>query len=597
MELSYLSLGDMLTFVGLVIAALQFLKPRYLLVWRLSNKSLKFLAVILLVIGYFLPLASILVPHTSKVVWNNLMSDQLLQVAGFTAITLGLLILVYIYTRFNRSHLVITIPKLKFVSNKYPKKDWRSIHIQIDRKKIITKHSADKFYDITSKFLIRGHIEEVVEVIHYNLPALVRSAIHYSPERFRMDQKPDPSNKPVKQDGSNYAFEILYQLLTDEAVMKHICTNNYPFLHDLVLLENKFSAYGRSELASVLYENLMEHLILNQGSLLYTQKDVNKGTARFENIYKLLTSTKISEQYRIIPSMLTYHVSKADIPLDKYVDVLLRLLERMVKNYKKQPGEGQLLDNIRQILDQLIGDSGVTRGLAYDKEERQSYSGDIMKSTAYKVLSQIQLSLTTGLMFKNDDPDSFKNNDAELKAVNTQGSYDQKTLTGLFAHKVYELIEDMTILHQDTKDPDGDLFREAHSYISVHSNTGVANRYKELIWERLFDKAVDGKLEKYSTNIEGYYPNVFRFIVQYLVPFTEYQIKQSPKAVSRLKSIMAKELKAALLSGKKMANDELMKDVLLPPKVLPVLNKSKKTVKYYYVNSKGKKKLIDLEQK
>ena len=394
----------MLTFVGLIIAALQFLKPRYLLIWRLSNNFLKFLAVSLLIIGYFLPLASILIPHTDKVVWGNLMSNQLLQITGFAAITLGLLIVVYIYTRFNRSRLVITIPKLKFASSKYPKKDWRSIQIQIDRKKIITKRSADKFYDITSKFLVRGHVEEVVEIIHHNLPALVRSALHYNPERFRIDPKPDPNRKPAKQDGSNYAFEILYQLLTDEAVMKHICTNNYPFLHDLVLLENKFSPYGRSELARVLYENLMEHLILNQGSLLYTQKDANKGTARFVNVYKLLTNTKITEQHRIIPSMLTYHVSKTDIPLDKYVDVLLRLLERMVKSYKKQPGSEQLLDNIRQTLDQLIGDNGVTRRLAYDKEERQNYSKDIMKSTAYKVLSQIELAVTTGLMFKDDYP-------------------------------------------------------------------------------------------------------------------------------------------------------------------------------------------------
>jgi len=595
MEQTYLNLGDMLTFVGLIIAALQFLKPRYLLIWRLSNNFVKSLAVALLIIGYFLPLVSILMPHADKMLWNSMTLNQLLQIAGFIAITVGLSIVIYMYTRLNRSHLVITIPKIKITYNKYPKKDWRNIQAQIDRKKIITKHSADKFYDITSKFLVRGNIEEVVEIIHYNLPALVRSALYYSPERFRIDPNPDPNKKPKKQDGSNYAFEILYQLLTDEAVMKHICTNNYPFLHDLVLLENKFNPYGRGELANVLYENLMEHLILNQRSLLYTQKDANKGTARFVNVYKLLTSTKITHQHRIIPSMLTYHVGKTDIPLDKYVDVLLRLLERMVKSYKKQPGNEQLLDNIRQILDQLIGDSGVTRRLAYDKKERLHYSNDIMTSTAYKVLSQIERAITTDLLSYDKDPDSFKNNDAELQAVNTRGAYEQTTLTGLFAHKVYELIEDMTVLYHDNEDPDGNLFREAHSYISIHSTTPTASRYKELLWEKLFDKAVDGKIEKYSTNIKGYYPNVFRFIVQYLVPFSAYQLSQNPQAVDRLKSIMANELKDALLSGKKMTNDKPMKDVLLPATVKPVISKAKNTVKYYYIDSKGKKKIIDLE--
>lgn len=94
--------------------------------------------------------------------------------------------------------------------------------------------------------------------------------------------------------------------------------------------------------------------------------------------------------------------------------------------------------------------------------------------------------------------------DAELKSENTRGTYDQKTLTGLMAHKVFELIEDLTILYQDTDDPDGNLFREAHSYVSLYCETPVASRYEELLWERLWDKAIDGKIEQYSTNMAGY---------------------------------------------------------------------------------------------
>lgn len=591
---SLLSLGDMLTFVGLIVAALQFLKPRYMLIWRLSNNFLKSIAVAFLVVGYFLPLASILIPHTNDAVWDSLSLSQILQVAGFVTITVGLLIIVYIYTPLNRSHLVVTMPKFKFSFSKYPKKNWRSIHFQLDRNKIITTHSAKKFHNITSRFLIRGNIEEVVEIIHYNLPALVRSAVQYVPRRFSVD----PNTETAKPNGSNYAFEVLLQLLTDEAVMKHICTNNYPFLHNLVILEKDNDIYGNSELANVLYDNLLEHLVLNQNSLLYTQKDVNSGTARFANVYSLLTDDKIIRRYNIVPGMLTYHISKTDIPLDKYVDVLLRLLEGMIKSYKKQPDSGELLTNIRMIFDQLIGDSGVTRKLAYDKEAREKYSNDIVKSMAYKVLSRIELALTTGLLFKTDDPDAFKKSDTELQSENEQGTYDQKTLTGLMAHKVYELIEDLNVFYRDTDDPDGNLLREAYSYISIHVDTPVARRYRELLWERLFDKAIDGKFEKYSTNIEGYYPNLFRFIVSYLIPRSHLDEADAP-AKDRLKGIMANELKDALLAGKKMhdENSTLMQVALLPSNVKAVVSKKNKTVKYYHVNSKGKRTLIDLSVK
>ena len=594
MDQSLLSLGDMLAFVGLIIAAFQLVKPRYSLIWKLTNNFIKTVAASLLIIGYLSPLASILVPDT-KILWNGLTLDRLLQVAGFVIITTGLLIVAYIYSRFNYRHLVTVVPKFRFHFQKYPQKKWRNLYFQVERNKIITTRSAKKFYGITSMFLVRGYVEEVVEITRLNLKPLVLSAGQYVSERFRF---PDEENKErPKPSGANYAYETLYQLLTDQAVMKHVCTNNRFFLHAIVECEiDDSSGSSRNEFASVLYSNIIEHLVLNPDSFLYTQKDAYNGTARFANVYDLLTDDKIIRRQNIIPSMLTWNVNKTDVPLDEYTDVLLKLLERMVDSYKKQPGNTELLSNIRQTFDQLIGDHGVTRQLAYDQKARQQYAEDVVRSMSYKVMSKIELALTTDLLFKDDDPDNFKNNDAELKSENKRATYDQKTLTGLLAHKVYELIEDLTIFYRDTDDPDGNLLREAHPYISIYVYTPVANRYKELLWERLFDKAVDGKIEKYSTNITGSYPNVFRFIVKCLVPFTNYQIEHDQRAVSRLKSIMANELKDVLLAGKKMRNDEPMEKELLPSDVVVDIDHKKKTVRYYYINGKGKKTAIDLSE-
>lgn len=589
----YLTLGDMLTFVGLIVAVFQLVKPRYSLIWKLSSNILKSTAITLLVIGYLSPLASILIPDT-KVLWDGLTLDQLLQVAGFVAITLGLLIVVYIYSRFNYCHLVIGVTKHRLHFNKYPKKKWRNLHIQVERKKVITTRSAKKFYRITSLFLVRGHVEEVVEITRLNLKSLVHSARQYTPERFRLPD--EETREPAKPNGSNYSYETLYQLLTDQTVMKHVCTNNRFFLHAIVECEIDDSDGSMlNEFASVLYDNLVEHLVLNSNSFLYTQKDANSGSARFANVYDLLTDDKIIRTQRIIPSMLTWNVTKTDVPFDEYTDVLLKLLERMIDSYKKQPGSNELLANIRQAFNQLVGDDGITRRLAYDKKARQQFEDDHIGSMAYKVFSKIHLAVSTGLLYRDDDPDSFKTNEAELKSENKRGAYDQTTLTGLFAYKVYELVEDLTVFFQDTDDPNEGVRRELFNYLTIHVDTPLANRYKDLVYERLFDKAVYGKLE-IAANIEGYYPNVLRPLISFLAPFNNHLDDAEARAQVKLMSIMDNALKDALLANKMMTDDKPMKEVLLPSNITVTINKTKKTVKYYHTNSKGKKTLIELNK-
>jgi hypothetical protein len=430
----------------------------------------------------------------------------------------------------------------------------------------------------------------VVEIIWYNLKPLVRSARQYNPERFRVDD--DAEKKPNKPSGSNYAFEILYQLLTDEITMKHICTNNRPFLHALVWQENENSDWSmNNEFASALYDNIMEHLVLNVGSFLYTQKNTHNGSARFANIYDLLTDDKIIRRQNIIPSQLTWNVSKTDVPSDTYVDVLSKLFERMADSYKKQPND-QVLSNIRSILDQLIGDNGVTRRIAYDKRARERYANGTAGSVEANVLRTIKIHIIRNL-YKNDDPENFRNSDDELKSENEESIYDQKTFTGLVAHKASELIEDLTILYSDMDDSDYHIRMAMFDCLHIYSSTPAANRYKELLFDRLFDKAVDGKIERHSTNTEGYYPNVFRALIDFLVPFTPRSDSIDVQAQSRLKRVMNNELKEALLSGKKMRNDKPMKEVLLPSSIEAVVNKSKKTVKYYYVNQKNKKQALN----
>ena len=586
MDQSYLNLGDMLTFVGLVIAGYQIMKPRYLLTWKLSNNLIKTLAVTLLIIGYFAPLTAILVPNADGF-WQNFTRHQTIQILGFVCITAGLLCIAYIYSALNRSHLIIVLPKYKLHFVRYPKEGWRTFTFHLERHYTATTRSAKKFYEVTSRFLVRGHIEEVVEIMHYNLKPLITAAHQFAPKYLRFD---DDKEEPSKPTGSSYAYETLIQLLTDDVAMKHISTTDRPFLHGLLWQESNYSGLHHGELSDAIYTNVVRHLAINPGSFLYTQKDIRNGSARFGNLYEHLTDNKIITRRQIIPGQLTWTVSNTNVPLDEYADALLKLLELMVNKYKQHPGHGVLLNNIQRTLDALFGDmSGVTRVMAYNKDIPVS----VKKSFLLKLYSSL-----TSILPKDDDPDTFKNNKANLEATNQKHTFDYDNLVGLLAHKVYDLIEDLTVLFHDADNRDEELRQTVHSFIGLWADTAVSHKYQQLLWERLLDKAIDGKLEL-ASNLQGFYPNVLRFVIYYLAPRTSFadRDKATADARDRLLSVMDHELKEALLAGKEMANYEPMKDVLLPSNIKATISKRNKTVKYYLVNDRGKQKLIDLKNK
>lgn len=589
---SFLSLGDMLTFIGLIVAVYQLTKPRYLLIWKLSNAILKLLAVLLLSLGYLMPFAAIIAPTVNNipVFWTELSLSQLLEVSGFASITLGVLIVAFIYSRFNRTHLLFSYNRYKFFFYKYPKKNWLNFQFRVERSKTITTRSAKKFYSITSTFLVRGHIEEVVEMFHANLLPIVRAARQYNPQRFRVND--DSDNMEEKVIGSNYAFEMMLQLLTDDAVMRHICTANRPFLHRIVWSEiNTSNGAMGGEFANILYPNLLEHLLKNSNSFLYGQKDDYNGSARFASIYELLTDDKIISRQHIIPGQLTWQISKTDVPMDAYVEVLAKLLERLIDSYKKNQDQTVLV-NIRAIVDQVMGRNGVTSRIAFDKKARERYANDIANSVEANILRTIELNIVHNL-YRHDDPDTFTNNENELAAKNEESEYDHTTLTGFMAHKVCEVIEEMTTLHHSSEYRDDMVRRSIYDFAHSYSNSKLATRFSELVYERLLDKAAYGKLE-ITPNLKGYYPNVMRGLLDHLTPFGTGRDKVISGAQEKMKYIMGKELKEALLEGRKMNNDELMKDVLIPDSVHVTINKSKKTVTYYSVNSKGKKRKLDI---
>lgn len=591
MDQSVLSLGDMLTFLGLIIAVYQLAKPRYILLWRLSSVTLKLMAITLLVLGYFLPFVSLFTPRVENIhVFNAVLSlSQYLQVAGFLLITMGSLVVVYIYSRFNRSHLITITVKFKLRFLKYPQKSWRVFTIQVVREKNATTRSVKRFYEITSVYLVRGYIAEVTEVIGYNLKPLILSASQYKP--ISAHSSSDNKIKQQKLKGSTYAFELFLQLLTDRAAMQYICSSDYVFLRSIVWYERSMNdGCMQNAFAEILYPNLVEHLVLNEESFLYAQKDIYYGSARFSNVYKLIVADEIVGRQNIIPSLLTWRVSKKGIPYDMYVDVLAGLLERMVNCYKRQPSE-VLLRNIHRTLDQMMGSSdGVTHRLSLDKKSRKRYADDVANSIEANVLRTLELNVVRNF-FKDDDPDNFKNSQIELGAKNQESIYDHDTFTGLVSHKVYQLLEDITRLMTDTEDPDDSIRREFNNYLSLmHINTAVGNHYKELLYERMFDKAVYGRFER-MTNLEGYYPNIMRPLIDVLVPFKAHLDDAEAQAQARMKRVMDSELKRALLNGDKMLNDEPIKDALLPKDVEVDIKKT--TVKYYFINDKAQRVLID----
>jgi hypothetical protein len=594
MNITALTLGDMLAFVGLIVAALALAKPRYILIWRITKLWIKIVAVVILVIGYASPLISMLVPEINNI-WDGLSLRALIQASGFIAITLGLALVGFIFSGFNYRHLLTQYTKFNTQHHRFPKKKWHNWYLRVERQRVITKRSARKFFRVCSIFVMRGNYEEVAELVRMNMRPLVRSASQYN--RY-WDRGGDENIERPKENGSNYSFELLYQLLTDKAFMKHVVTNNRFFIHAIVEAEydNNEHSY-HNQFGEMMYPELVGHLIYNKDSFLYTQRDTFIGSARFANVYDLITDENITRRQGIFPSQLTWNLEKTDTPLDEYADVLINLLERMINSYKENPGSKDLLDNIRTALKSLVGTDGVVRRLAYDQMERKAYGESGIHSQISKVLLHVHTAFSSRLLFNGDDPESFTKNEQELAAKNHRSIYDEDTLTSLMAHACYDLMEDYTVLFSDTDDPDGTMRREAMPFLFQSDTKPLAVLFEKLFWERMFDKAVVGDLE-IATNIAGYYPNMLRFIIDYFVPFDSgfHRHNTLNDEINRLKGIMSNELKDALLANKKMG-DKLMKDVLLPPDVKVVMNQKNKTVTYYYVNSKGVRKLVSLKEK
>lgn len=103
-----------------------------------------------MIAGYLSPLVSVLIFGT-KPLCDGLSLDRLLQVLGFIAVTLGLLIVAFTYSRFNYSSSVTNFIKYRFRFFRYLEKNWRNLRLQIEWNKIITTRSAKKFLKLFEK--------------------------------------------------------------------------------------------------------------------------------------------------------------------------------------------------------------------------------------------------------------------------------------------------------------------------------------------------------------------------------------------------------------------------------------------------------------
>lgn len=601
MELSYLNLGDMLTFIGLVIAIIQLAKPRYKLIWKLSSVGIKIPIILCFSVGYLCPLFSLLMSSDGFILFHIIAIDPgIMQISGFVFITLGVLLLAYtIMSSYHTRRLIKIRPKIELRFLRYHTGIKRIFDLNVSVSFVCSLRSMKKFYRITSEFLLTENIVDYVWVINRNLKRLVRSACRYSPYGREID------SKNVKSaDDSCYAFELFLHMLTDDRIMKYICTDDYAFLSNIIYFENKyyinFYDGSKCEFGHELYSNIVRHLLINQDSFAYRQLNINYGSARISNIYELITQNKITSRERILPSLLTYDVAKHDVALEKYAESLAVLFGLILVDYKNKPKKAsnlmgdQRLINMHDILNDTMGHfDGVLTRLVTNKRYRQEYADDPVNSTIAKILSAIKIKII-GYAFLDKDPDSFKKCNFEIHSVNDKDAHFPQAFTSLMAEKMYDFIEAVSILNSESKD-DFTLREAVYGAVTiVHSKLEIADHYRQLLYERLFDKSFIGDLS-IGSNIDGYYPVVLKALMAYLLPFFPSRDETDLIAYNRLIGYMKNELSEAIIGKKKMRDEKLMKDVLLPSSISVRITGRK--VHYYHTDRKGKKTEIKLEKK
>ena len=405
-------------------------------------------------------------------------------------------------------------------------------------KGLFTERSSRRFYEVLISEVSRSDekwTDAALEVLLYNFKDICRAISEEKPE----------------SEISQNARAIIDVVLSEESVVKIITTKRLDALQHILFMIEKYNINDSQ--CNVGVPTIMRNLFLDEESFFY--KHLNRdGLALSSNIYRsIFESPKLLINF----NMFGYPTLGFSWRKDSRVStsVLIEALSKAVSTYLKT-GQGSVR-HINEGFEYLSNTfENVCRKIAL--EESRGVDIRYVMQEEWWTLHDIAQFLGHTYPFL-DYRDTLNQEVAEVEKTTSEASFhSDSTINAGVAALLYKCFEGLSHLEKTT-----DIHLILHQLLEgmqyqENYKEGYKNPFEKRIWEQIAKNV-----------IQRYYPATLRTYLASLAYYlsgkeigtgTGWAVVQA----ERMRRLLYIDLKPLLDRGEKMANDELMKDALLP---------------------------------
>lgn len=502
----YLDLGGALAAFGLIFTVYQLRNPRWDTVLRIRPSWQRHLFWISGIIGLLLVLARILITQIPL----NILSYPF-------DVPIAYEILAYLF-------FILSPLSLWWFARR--------------AKKLFTEKTAERFYGVLINEVSRSDekwTDAALEVLLQNFEDICKAV---------SDTKPETK-------ASQYARAIVDVVLSDDSVVKILTTKRLDALQYIFFMIEKYNIDQTD--CNVGIPAIVRNLFLDEGSFFY--KHLNRdGLALSSNIYRsIFESPKLLTNFSLFGYPTLGYSARNDSRIS--TSVLIQALSKAISTYLKT-GEGSVR-HMNEGFEYLSNTfENVCRKIAL--EESRGVDIRYVMEQEWWTLHDIAQFLGHTYPFL-DYKESLNKEVIEIEKTTPEASFhSDSTINAGVAALLYKAFEGLSHLEKTT-----DVHLILHQLLE-----GILyeENYKEG-YKKPFEKRIWEQIAKNVTQI--YYPAVLRTYLASLAYYlsgkeigkgTSWVVEQA----ERMRRLLYIDLKPLLDRGEKMANDELMKDALLP---------------------------------
>lgn len=405
-------------------------------------------------------------------------------------------------------------------------------------KGLFTEKTSRRFYEVLISEVSRSDekwTDAALEVLLYNFEDICRSV---------KDNKPD-------SDISGNARAIIDVVLSEETIVKIITTKRLDALQHILFMVEKYDITRNQ--CDVGIPALIRNLFIDESSFFYKHLS-RDGLALSSNIYpSIFGSPKLLTNFNFFGyPTLGYSARKNDRTSTK---VFIQALSKAISTYLKTgKGSVKYINDGLEYLSNIFG--SICSKIRVEESRGASIKYELEEE--WWTLHDIAYFLGHDYPFL-DYQDTFDSATTEKEKMASVASFNSSsTINAGIAAVLYKTFEHLSQIEKTT-----DMHFVTHSLLDgmLHQENykeGYRNPFEKRMWEQIAKNVT-----------QRYYPATLRVYLESLLYYLsgkEIGTGQSwiVQQAEKMRRLLYLDLKPLLETGEKMANDDLMKDVLLP---------------------------------